>query len=257
MAEFLIKANKEIAKHIFELKLSGEFPKEDFAPGKFLHIKCSDSVHPLLRRPMSICDISDDEKEMTVLYRKEGTGTQLLSEKTAGENLDMLAPLGTAYDLNIEAEGKAYLVGGGIGVPPLYYLAKELVSKGLSVKSFLGYASKEDSFYVDEFSKLGEVETATVDGSLGHKGFVTDNLDLDFDFLYACGPSVMFKTLQEKIPAEKKAYIGMEERMGCGIGACLACVCRPNPEFESANSGKNYLRACKEGPVFELHEILI
>ena len=247
-----VKSNKEIAQEIFEIKLKGDFAKSEFIPGAFLHIKCSDNVHPLLRRPMSICDISDDEKEMTVLYRVEGAGTKLLGEKQIGDSLDVLAPLGTPYDLTINAGDKVFLVGGGIGIPPLYYLGKELKKKGAVIKSFLGFASKTDSFYVDEFKELGEVEVATVDGSLGHKGFVTDKVDFEFDALYSCGPTPMFKTLQKLIPEDKKAFIAMEERMGCGVGACLACVCKPNSKYFP---NKSYVRACKEGPVFKLHDL--
>ena len=247
-----IQSNKEIAHEIFELKLKGEFKKEEFIPGKFLHIKCSDNIHPLLRRPMSICDISDDEKQMTVLYRVEGTGTKLLQKKSIGDFLDVLAPLGTAYDLDIRPGEKIFLVGGGIGVPPLYYLGKELKKRGGIIKSFLGFSNKADSFYISEFKELGEVEIASVDGSLGHKGFVTDKINLDFDALYSCGPTPMFKTLQKLIPEDKRAYIAMEERMGCGIGACLACVCKPNSKYFP---NKGYFRACKEGPVFKLHDL--
>ena len=247
-----VKSNEKIADEIYELKLDGRFKKESFIPGKFLHIKCSDNIHPLLRRPMSICDISDDEREMTVLYRVEGAGTKLLSQKAIGDSLDILAPLGTPYSLDVKAGDKVFLVGGGIGIPPLYYLGRELKKKGAIIKSFLGFSSKSDSFYVEEFEDLGELEIATVDGTLGHKGFVTDKVDLEFDLLYSCGPTPMFKTLQKIIPEEKQAYIAMEERMGCGVGACLACVCKPNSKYFP---NKSYLRACKEGPVFKLHEL--
>jgi dihydroorotate dehydrogenase electron transfer subunit len=247
-----VKSNKAIAHEIFELKLLGDFKKEEFLPGKFLHIKCSDSIHPLLRRPMSICDITDDEKEMTVLYRVEGAGTRLLGEKKIGDRLDVLAPLGTSYSLDIQAGEKVFLVGGGIGIPPLYYLGKELKKKGAIIKSFLGFSSKSESFYIDEFKTLGEVAVATVDGSLGHKGFITDKIDESFDALYSCGPTPMFKTLQKIIPEDKKSFIAMEERMGCGVGACLACVCKPNSKYFP---NKSYFRACKEGPVFKLHDL--
>lgn len=247
-----VSSNKQIADEIFELKLKGNFAKSEFQPGRFLHIKCSDSIHPLLRRPMSICDIDEEEKLMTVLYRVEGEGTKLLGEKKVGDSINVLAPLGTAYDIDIATGSKVYLVGGGIGIPPLYYLAKELIKKGAIIKSFLGFSSKTDSFYVEQFKELGEVEAATVDGTLGHKGFVTDKIDLDFDYLYSCGPTPMFKSLQRIIPEDKKAFIAMEERMGCGVGACLACVCKPNSKYFP---NKSYFRACKEGPVFKLHDL--
>lgn len=250
--DYEIKSNIEIAKNIFELKLIGDFKKNVFQAGKFLHLKCSENIHPLLRRPMSICDIADNETELTILYRVEGAGTQLISKKKPGDFINMLAPLGVAYDLNVKENEQIFLVGGGIGVPPLYYLAKELKAKGAKIKSFLGFRNKEESFYTKEFAQLGDLVIASVDGSIGHQGFVTDTLTLDFDYLYSCGPTAMFNTLQKIIPEEKNAYITMEERMGCGVGACLACVCKTNPKYFP---NKNYLRACKEGPVFKLHEL--
>ena len=247
-----VKSNTKLADEIFELRLLGDFQKSEYEPGKFLHIKCSDSIHPLLRRPMSICDINDAQDELTILYRVEGAGTKLLEEKNPNDDIDLLGPLGTSYNLDVKAGEKVYLVGGGIGIPPLYYLGKELKKKGAVITSFLGYASAKDSFYLKEFEELGKAHAATVDGSLGHKGFVTDKLDLEFDLLYSCGPTPMFKTLQNLVPEDKPAYIAMEERMGCGVGACLACVCKPN---QAKFPDKSYFRACKEGPVFALHDL--
>lgn len=251
-----VKSNDKIADKIFKLKLIGTSNKKeftDFKPGKFIHIKCSDNIHPLLRRPMSICNITDDNEEMTVLYRSEGDGTKLLSEKRSGDSLDILAPLGLEFDYSfIKAGDKVTLVGGGIGVPPLYYLGRKLVEKGAIVKSILGFNSKKDVFYEKEFSELGEVTITTIDGTHGQKGLVTDVLDLEFDTLYSCGPTPMLKALQRDIPKEKNAFMSLEERMGCGIGACLACVCKPAPDYKSESG---YVRACTEGPVFKLHDV--
>jgi dihydroorotate dehydrogenase electron transfer subunit len=270
--------NTLIADNIFKLVLEDSFPHDEFKPGKFLHVKCSKGLDPLLRRPMSICDISDDERYLTVLYRKEGRGTTLLSEYQAGEKIDILAPLGNNFELPSELEAdkntagnvqeqclskKILLIGGGIGVPPLYYLGRKLKAAGHSIISILGFNAAKDVFYENEFKSLGEVFITTVDGSYGTKGFVTDALaeienaeiedcEPSYDVVYSCGPKAMLKALQSKISSDKLAYMSLEERMGCGVGACLACVCNYNEGFER---DKNYSRVCTEGPVYKLHEI--
>ena len=270
--------NTLIADNIFKLVLEDSFPHDEFKPGKFLHVKCSKGLDPLLRRPMSICDISDDERYLTVLYRKEGRGTTLLSEYQAGEKIDILAPLGNNFELPSEYENgenstgdlqkqcltkKVLLIGGGIGVPPLYYLGRKLKAAGHSIISILGFNAAKDVFYENEFKSLGEVFITTVDGSYGMKGFVTDALvgienaeivdwEPSYDVMYSCGPKSMLKALQSRISSDKLAYMSLEERMGCGVGACLACVCNYNEGFER---DKNYSRVCTEGPVYKLHEI--
>jgi dihydroorotate dehydrogenase electron transfer subunit len=276
--------NTLIADNIFKLVLEDSFPHDEFKPGKFLHVKCSKGLDPLLRRPMSICDISDDERYLTVLYRKEGRGTTLLSEYQVGEKIDILAPLGNSFELPAQWEDdrnaelvnpeqclnkRILLIGGGIGVPPLYYLGRKLKAAGHSVVSILGFNSAKDVFYENEFKDLGELFITTVDGSYGMKGFVTDALAMiekksdgenaeiedcqpSYDVMYSCGPKAMLKALQSKISSDKLAYMSLEERMGCGVGACLACVCNYNEGFER---DKNYSRVCTEGPVYKLHEI--
>ena len=270
--------NTLIADNIFKLVLEDSFPHDEFKPGKFLHVKCSKGLDPLLRRPMSICDISDDERYLTVLYRKEGRGTTLLSEYQAGEKIDILAPLGNNFELPSQLQcdkntvdgvqeqclsKKILLIGGGIGVPPLYYLGRKLKAAGHSIISILGFNAAKDVFYENEFKSLGEVFITTVDGSYGMKGFVTDALaeienaeivdwEPSYDVMYSCGPKSMLKALQSKISPDKLAYMSLEERMGCGVGACLACVCNYNEGFER---DKNYSRVCTEGPVYKLHEI--
>jgi len=250
-----ILSNNSIADKIFELKLEGDFRTLDFAPGRFLHIKCADGIDPLLRRPMSICNIDDAYKEMTVLYRAEGLGTKALASKTPGDLLDVLAPLGEPFPYDqILNHSRILLVGGGIGVPPLYYLGRKLKQKGHEIQSILGFNSAKDVFYEAEFQSLGLTKISTIDGSYGHKGFVTDLLDENWDVLYSCGPTPMLKALQNLIPNTKESYISLEERMGCGVGACLACICKPNrPE----DWGKNYLRVCTEGPVFPMHAVAL
>ena len=249
-----IKSNTEIADKIFKLELASDYDLNEFSPGRFLHIKCSNSTDPLLRRPMSICDVYNSGKSMSVLYRSEGKGTKLLTTKKPGESLDILAPLGKGFNLDIASNKEtALLIGGGIGIPPLYYLGRKLKERGVNIISILGFNSKKDVFYNEEFSKLGEVYITTVDGTYGKKGFVTDALPgISYHLLYSCGPIAMLKALQSLIPKEKKAYISVEERMGCGLGACLACVCKASSEYKSETG---YLRACTEGPVFKLWDL--
>ncbi len=253
-----VKENIEIADAIYKLVLEGDFPQNEFKPGKFLHVKCSNGLDPLLRRPMSICDVSDDAKSMTVLYRSEGRGTQLMSQWQSGREVDILAPLGNNFDLdNLKAKSKVVLVGGGIGVPPLYYLGRKLKEKDHEIITILGFNSSKDVFYEQEFASFSEkVYITTVDGTQGMKGFVTRALaDLgeeNWDVLYSCGPTAMLKALQSQVPADKTAYMSLEERMGCGVGACLACVCKYNEGFER---DKNYSRVCTEGPVYDIREV--
>ncbi len=246
-----IKANQQIADKIYKLELSGNYDLAEFAPGKFLHIKCSDSIEPMLRRPMSICDIDDAGKLMTVLYRADGKGTKLLSDKHAGDILDVLAPLGIEFPQDAVKPGQtALLIGGGIGVPPLYYLGRKLKQRGVKIKSILGFNSAKDVFYEDDFKSLGEVKISTMDGTYGHHGLVTDLIDQDWDTLYTCGPTAMLKAIQNIISKDKAAYMSLEERMACGIGACLACVCKSTDP-----NNTSYNRVCTEGPVFPLHAV--
>ncbi|GAJ38708.1 dihydroorotate dehydrogenase electron transfer subunit [Saccharococcus caldoxylosilyticus] len=246
--------HEQIAKNIYEITLSGHLVEEMNAPGQFVHVKVTSQTAPLLRRPLSLCRIDQDASECTLIYRKVGIGTTLLSEKRPGETVDVLGPLGNGFPLDAVEKGqRALLVGGGIGVPPLYELAKQLVEKGVIVTNVLGFQTKDAVFYEQEFSMFGETYVATVDGSYGMKGFVTDVIDqrgISFDVLYACGPKPMLKALEQAFP-HKEVYLSLEERMGCGIGACFACVCRV-PDSETA-----YKKVCSDGPVFKAGEVVL
>ncbi|MDA0772227.1 MAG: dihydroorotate dehydrogenase electron transfer subunit [Cyanobacteria bacterium] len=246
-----IKSNELIADKIYKLVLAGDYDLDDYLPGKFLHIKCSDSSVPLLRRPMSVCNIDDAGKEMVVLYRADGEGTKILAARKAGDLLDTLAPLGVHFPIEeVKAGDKILLIGGGIGVPPLYYLGRKLKQRGALIKSILGFNSGKDVFYEKEFSELGKTLITTIDGTHGHKGLVTDLMDNSYDFLYTCGPTAMLKAVQAKSAKAKLGYMSLEERMGCGIGACLACVSKStDPNCTSYN------RVCTEGPVFAIDAI--
>jgi dihydroorotate dehydrogenase electron transfer subunit len=249
-----IISQKEIAKDIFQLTVEAEFVNEIKAPGQFVHIRVDKSFDPLLRRPISISSVDSFNSQFTMIYRKEGKGTTLLAEKGQGILLDILGPLGNGFPVNEVREGEtALLVGGGIGVPPLYELSKQLVAKGVKVIHVLGFQTESAVFYEDEFLENGETYITTVDGSYGSKGFVTDIIkDLDFDCLYTCGPTPMLKAI-EKGYGHKKVFLSLEERMGCGVGACFACVCK----CSSDSNDVSYKKVCSDGPVFRAGEVLI
>ncbi|MGN9865632.1 dihydroorotate dehydrogenase electron transfer subunit [Bacillus swezeyi] len=249
-----VRSNECIADDIYQMVLGGELAEACSTPGQFLHLKVSDSVTPLLRRPISIANVDKAKQEITMIYRKEGEGTSLLSSKQKGDQVDVLGPLGNGFPADSLDPGKtALLVGGGIGVPPLYELSKQLTKKGISVIHVLGFASAKDVFYEQEFSEYGQVYIATADGTHGSKGFVTDVIEaegLQFDYLLACGPTPMLKALKHRYP-DKDVYLSMEERMGCGIGACFACVCH------TEQSETSYVKVCLDGPVFKAQEVLL
>lgn len=236
---------QEIARHIFELTVQGALANEMAEPGQFVHIRVADSFEPLLRRPISVASIDLEASQFTMIYRAEGRGTGLLAEKKPGDTLDVLGPLGHGFPVE-KAEKKAYLIGGGIGVPPLYELAKQLNARGIETVHILGFESKHAVFYEEKFRELGDTHIATVDGSHGTQGFVThilNELPTDFDTYYSCGPTPMLEAVQWAYP-QKKGFLSYEQRMGCGIGACFACVCR------TTKSEMDYIKVCSDGPVF-------
>ncbi|WP_088005871.1 dihydroorotate dehydrogenase electron transfer subunit [Indiicoccus explosivorum] len=234
---------REIAYRIFELTARGSIVG-DMEPGQFVHIRPADSFEPLLRRPISIAAIEPEKKEFTMLYRTEGRGTEVLAEKKSGDALDVLGPLGNGFPVH-EAKRKALLVGGGIGVPPLYELARQLSTLGVETVHVLGFDSADSVFYESEFSAIGKTYVATVDGTRGTAGFVThvlEGIPDDFDTYYSCGPAPMLKAVEQLYPG-KTGYLSYEQRMGCGIGACFACVCK-------SNDARDYVKVCSDGPVF-------
>ncbi|MBM7659427.1 dihydroorotate dehydrogenase electron transfer subunit [Bacillus mesophilus] len=247
---------KTIAKDIFELTVQGNMVDSMKEPGQFVHIKVSPGAVPLLRRPISICSVDSVKQQFTMLYRRDGLGTSTLSERVAGDQINILGPLGNGFPIEATQEGEtALLVGGGIGVPPLYELSKQLVKKGVKVIHVLGFQSIENTFYESEFRELGETYVATVDGTYGTPGFVTDVIEryeLTFDTLYSCGPTPMLRALEERYK-EARAYLSLEERMGCGIGACFACVCR----VQNDETGYAYKKVCSDGPVFPIGEVVL
>lgn len=247
---------KLIARNIYELTCTGDLVGEMKNPGQFVHVKIDQSNDLLLRRPISICDVDLEQKQLKMIYRAEGEGTTRLSQKQPNGSLDILGPLGHGFPVSEAKRGESVLlVGGGIGVPPLYYLAKELKKNGVNVTTVLGFQSKEDVFYEQEFAALGQTYVATVDGSYGDQGFVTDTIDkqhLSFDVLYSCGPTPMLVSLTQRY-RDKRVYLSLEERMGCGIGACFACVCH----IEADPNGAQYRKVCTDGPVFPVGEVVL
>ena len=249
-------SQREIAESIYEITLQGELTNEMGEPGQFVHLKVAQGTDPLLRRPISISSINKEQQQFTMIYRREGRGTSLLSGKQSGDGVDVLGPLGNGFPVNEANPGDtALLVGGGIGVPPLYELSRQLVGKGVNVIHILGFQTKGAVFYEEEFAELGNTFVATVDGTFGYKGFVTDMIrsyEIDFNLLYACGPTPMLKALEQSFPT-KKVFLSLEERMGCGIGACFACVCHTGND----PAGHEYKKVCVDGPVFKAGEVVL
>lgn len=240
-----VVSNDLIADNIYKLIIKGDIVEKMDIPGQFVNVKVGSGQEFPLRRPISICEINKEKNEFVLIYRALGDGTKELSKLKENDDIDILGPLGTGYDISTISKNEiALLVGGGIGVPPLYELAKQFVNNGIEVVSVLGFNNKKDVFYVDEFKKFGKTYISTVDGSFGEKGYVTDiilNNNIKYDKYYACGPNNMLRALKY-LDENKKGFISLEERMACGIGACFACVCKTKDE--------QVTRICKEGPVY-------
>ena len=237
---YTVLSNERIANDVYKMLLAGD-TSDITAPGQFVNIKIDGLF---LRRPISVCDY--DEGKLTLIYKVVGEGTRIMSEMGEGVTLDTLIGLGNGY--NTEKSGDApLLIGGGVGVPPMYNLARKLIGEGKRVSVILGFNSAGDVFYEDEFRALGaDVYVATADGSYGTKGFVTTVMEgLDYSYFYTCGPEPMFRAI-EKI-AKTSGQYSFEERMGCGFGACMGCSCK------TLTGNK---RICKEGPVMEREEII-
>ncbi|MCH4014267.1 MAG: dihydroorotate dehydrogenase electron transfer subunit [Solobacterium sp.] len=229
-----ILSNRNIARGVYEMKLKAD--TDDIHPGQFVDIALPGKY---LRRPISVCQAENGV--LTLIYKTVGRGTEQMSRMQAGEKLDVLLPLGNGYDLTKAGE-QPLLVGGGVGVPPLYMLAEKLSRKS-HVTVILGFNAKDEIFYEEEFRRLGcDVIVCTSDGSYGIKGFVTDGLKTvkQYSYVYACGPAVMLKNMDGML--ESDGEYSMEERMGCGFGVCLGCtiVTKKGPK-----------RVCADGPVFD------
>lgn len=236
--KYKILSNEPLTKDVYKMVLEGD-TEYITAPGQFINIALDGKY---LRRPISVCDY--DEDCITIIYKVVGEGTEQMSALKIGTVLDVLTGLGNGYD--ISKSTKPLLIGGGVGVPPMYNLAKTLIANGQVPTVILGFNTVDEVFYEQEFKALGcDTFVTTADGSYGIKGFVTDALDgIDFDYFYTCGPLPMFKAIYNAV--DKDGQFSFEERMGCGFGACMGCVCKQR-------LGEK--RICKDGPVFRKEEI--
>ena len=234
-----ITENTALTESVYRMRLAGD-TSAITAPGQFVNIKL-DGLY--LRRPISVCDVEGDT--LTIIYKAVGKGTKQMAAMKAGK-LDILTGLGNGYDLTKAGE-RPVLLGGGVGVPPMYLLARKLIAQGKQVRVILGFNTQSEVFYEDAFRALGaEVTVTTVDGSYGVKGFVTDALkEMDYTYFYTCGPEPMLKAVYKT--SVTSGQMSFEKRMGCGFGACMGCSCK---------TITGYKRICKEGPVMEKEEIL-
>ena len=235
---FTIKDNVPLTETVYKMVLEGN--TEEIKAGGFVNIQL-DGLY--LRRPISICDY--DDATLTILYKTVGSGTEKMSGMVTGEKLDILTGLGNGYDITKSGD-TPLLIGGGVGVPPLYRLCKELTSAGKKVTVILGFNNKSEIFYENEFKALGaQTYVTTVDGSYGIKGFVTNAVKDGYSYVYTCGPEPMLKAVYNS--TNTSGQYSFEERMGCGFGACMGCSCK-------TKYGNK--RICTDGPVLEKEEII-
>ena len=236
---FTILSNEALTDSVYKMVLSGDTSHITNC-GQFVNIQL-DGLY--LRRPISVCDY--DDQTLTIIYKVVGKGTEAMSAMAEGKKLDILTGLGNGYDLTLSGD-KPVLLGGGVGVPPMYNLAKKLVAQGKKVSVILGFNTQSEVFYEDAFKALGcDVTVTTVDGSYGTKGFVTGALPEDYTYFYTCGPEPMLKAVYKA--TNTSGQMSFEERMGCGFGACMGCSCK---------TLTGYKRICKDGPVMKKEEIL-
>jgi len=237
---FEIVSNRQIAKNTYEMVISGDI-SDITAPGQFVNLKL-DGFY--LRRPISVCDAVGSR--LTLIYKAVGAGTEKMAEMKRGESILTLTGLGNGYDTSVSGD-RPLLIGGGAGVPPMYMLCKKLIAEGKHPTVILGFGSRDEVFYEEEFRVLGaDVIVTTVDGSYGVKGFVTDAFEgVSYSYFYTCGPEPMLKAVYDR--SETSGQFSFEERMGCGFGACMGCSCK-------TKYGNK--RICRDGPVLVKEEII-
>ncbi len=236
---FTVAENRPLAKDVWQMTLRGDATAIT-APGQFINIKLAGHF---LRRPISVCDWSDDS--VTIIYKVLGKGTEEMTMMPEGTVLDILTGLGNGFD-TAKCGDKTLLIGGGVGVPPMYGTAKRLLAEGKHPIAVLGFNSKCDVFYEEEFRALGiETRVVTVDGSYGQKGFVSEALGEGYDYFCACGPVAMLKAVSDASTSD--GLLSFEERMGCGFGACVGCTCKTKYGTK---------RICKDGPVLTKEEVV-
>ena len=245
-----VLSNEMIAQNVYEMTLSGVLCCEIKEAGQFIHIKLADQSM-ILRRPISVS--SYDENTLTILYKVLGKGTDAMTELKNGDVLDVLGPLGNGFKLGFlkdcYLDSSVLIVGAGIGIAPLYELALKLKEMNIKMDVCLSYKTASEAYYVDKFSVLGNVFISTDDGSLGMKGYAEDlvkTLDGSYSAVFSCGPRIVLSFVQEYFSSIEHVYVSLEERMACGFGACYGCDTKDKKK-----------RVCKEGPVFNSHEVAI
>ena len=252
--QMLLVEQVQLAPRIFSMILQGEMVSE-MRIGQFIHIRVPNDAM-LLRRPISISEIDYGRSQCRIIYRVEGLGTDVFSNMVAGDYLDVMGPLGNGFEIDFLQDGDAILIiGGGIGVPPLVEVAKQAAKRGAKVTSVIGFATKEAVILEEELAKYGSVHVTTDNGSYGIKGSVAtvvEQLTNDFSAIYSCGAPGMMKYVDQRFQNHPHAYLSLEARMACGMGACYACVVKPKEGQEHENK-----RVCKEGPVFETGSLVL
>ena len=252
--QMLLVEQVQLAPRIFSMILQGEMVSE-MRIGQFIHIRVPNDAM-LLRRPISISEIDYGRSQCRIIYRVEGLGTDVFSNMVAGDYLDVMGPLGNGFEIDFLKDGDPILIiGGGIGVPPLVEVAKQAAKCGAKVTSVIGFATKEAVILEKELAQYGSVQVTTDDGSYGIKGSVAtvvEQLTNDFSAIYSCGAPGMMKYVDQRFQDHPHAYLSLEARMACGMGACYACVVKPKGGQEHENK-----RVCKEGPVFETGSLVL
>jgi len=246
-------AKRILTENVYEIVLSGDLVQTMRNPGQFIHIKVP-RPDLILRRPISLAKIDQLNSTCTIVLRASGPGTQSIVETNIGEQLDVMGPLGNGFPLEfLDTEDNVLLIGGGIGIPPLLECAKQLFEKGIHCTIVLGFINQRAVFYESEFKQYGEVLIATDDGSYqthGNVKTIIDTIDQSFDAIYACGPTGLVHMVNEQYKDHPNAYISLEERMACGIGACAGCT------VTKTDKKGNY-KVCSDGPVFKTNEVII
>lgn len=250
-----IEGIEKIAKSIYKMTVKSKDISMNARPGQFVNVKCSEGINALLRRPISICNVDRDRETFDIVFQIKGIGTEYLSQKKVGSEVDLIGPLGKPFNISDQYKRIA-VVGGGIGTFPLLYLLKEM--KEADKSAFLGFRNSDYVVLTDEFDAASNsLSIATDDGSTGYKGLVTDLLEKElhekgYDIIYTCGPLPMIRKVVDIANKEGvKCQVSLEQRMGCGIGACLVCACKTGKPDDW-----EYSHVCKDGPVFWSDEVI-
>lgn len=249
-----IVTQEEIAADIFKLVVKGDLVDQMHEPGQFVHL-LPPRRDLLLRRPLGINEINHEKQEFAMIYRVQGDGTRAISELKPGEKLDIMGPLGHGFHLdNLKPGQTVYIIGGGIGVPPLYQLALDLKEKGVTLKHFLGFKTAAEVYYEEAFQDLGETVVATDDGSYGKAGLIMEHLPAAEENLagvFSCGPTGLLRSVMGRFANLDNVQLSLEARMACGTGACYACICH------TPKSALDTVKVCEDGPVFYAKEVIV